>query len=47
MAWHFVKNKFYRSHEVDIEVKTETLKVHIVSFAVNTYMVRGGTGGAI
>lgn len=47
MAWYFVTNKSYKSHEVDIEVKTETLQVHTVSFAVNTYMVRGGTGGTI
>jgi hypothetical protein len=46
MAWYFVANRFYESHEVESEVKTETLLVHTVSSSVvNTYVVCGDDGG--
>lgn len=46
MAWYFAANRFYESHGIASEVKTETLLVLIVSSSVvNTHVVRGDDGG--
>jgi hypothetical protein len=45
MACYFVANRFYESHEIASEVKTETLLVLTVSSVVDTHVLRGGGGG--
>lgn len=45
MAWYFAANRFYESHEIASEVKTETLLVLNVSSVVDTHFLRGDDGG--
>jgi len=45
MAWYFAANRFYESHEIASEVKTETLLVLTFSSVVYTYVLRGDDGG--
>jgi len=45
MAWYFAANRFYESHEIASEVKTETLLVLNVSSVVDIHFLRGGDGG--
>jgi hypothetical protein len=45
MAWYVTVNRFYESHEVESEVKTETVVVLTVSSSANTHVVPGGDGG--
>jgi hypothetical protein len=45
MAWYFAANRFYESHEIASEVKSETLLVLTVSSVVDTHVLRGDGGG--